>query len=201
MAEHDDLIERILAGDSEALAEYVERRRDWLLGFLSSQMSSQLKLVVDPEDLLQEVVTSAMTALSKIPRGELTVDSWLMLLSRRRIVDCHRRYVVAEKRTASKARSIHGSPEDSSAPEFEQMLIASMTSPSAVVSREFKLQRIQAAVEKLSPEQKQLIQLKFVDNLSSRDIAERMGKSEVAVRVMLSRTLLRLQAMTKDAGG
>jgi RNA polymerase sigma factor (sigma-70 family) len=75
-------------------------------------------------------------------------------------------------------------------------LISSITSPSAVVSRDFRLAKINRAVAELPELQQQVLRLRFSENLSTKEIAERCGKSDGAIRVLLSRTL---QQLEKDA--
>jgi RNA polymerase sigma-70 factor (ECF subfamily) len=73
------------------------------------------------------------------------------------------------------------------------MLAVSMTTPSQALSRDAKEYRLAQAIETLPPEQRDAIRMRYVDGLATKEIAERMGKSDVAVRVMLSRTIQRLQ--------
>lgn len=60
-------------------------------------------------------------------------------------------------------------------------------------------QRIRMLIEELPEEQRQAVRLRYVDGLPTREIAARLGKSDVAVRVMLSRTMQKLQAAFPEA--
>jgi DNA-directed RNA polymerase specialized sigma24 family protein len=42
------------------------------------------------------------------------------------------------------------------------------------------------------------MRMRYVDGLATKEIAERLGKSDVAVRVMLSRTVQKLQQLLGD---
>jgi len=195
--EDEVLIHKIRQGDADSLAAYIEVRRPRLQGFLRTICGSHLLAVVDLDDLMQEIATSALAALPRIPKDDLDVDRWLEQLARRRVIDAHRHHFSAEKRSVSKQRSIHAKEgSDSSLSNFEHMLISSITSPSAVVSRDFRLAKIHKAVSELSELQQQVIQLRFSENLTTREIAERCGKTDGAIRVLLSRTL---QQLEKDA--
>ncbi len=55
------------------------------------------------------------------------------------------------------------------------------------------------ALESLSPEQQQVIRWRHMDELSFQEISARLGKTEVNVRKMLSRSLTKLKATL--AGG
>ena len=81
---------------------------------------------------------------------------------------------------------------------LEQLLAASMTSPSAAVSQDIRLSRMQEAIESLPEEQKQAIKMRYAEGLPTKKIAERLGKSDVAVRVLMSRSMRRLEELLAD---
>jgi RNA polymerase sigma-70 factor (ECF subfamily) len=45
---------------------------------------------------------------------------------------------------------------------------------------------------------REAIHLRYVENMPSKDIAERLGKSDAAIRVMLSRAVKKLQDILGD---
>jgi len=53
-------------------------------------------------------------------------------------------------------------------------------------------------IEKLSDEQKEALTLRYVEDLPAKDIAEIMGKSEEAIRQLLSRGIKALRENTKE---
>jgi RNA polymerase sigma-70 factor (ECF subfamily) len=68
----------------------------------------------------------------------------------------------------------------------------SFSTPSgAAIARE-EVERIEAAFEDLSEEHREVITLAHVVGLSRAEIAERMGRSEGAVRVLLHRALAKV---------
>ncbi len=195
-----ELIERIRNNDGEALASYLQIQRDRLTGLLRIIAGQHLLQVMELDDLLQDISASALVALPKIPKDALfDVDAWLEQLARRRVVDAHRRFFGAQKRTASKQRNFSQlEASTGAAAGLEQLLIASMTSPSIAVSRNWRLARVQKAIADLNAEQQKVIRLRFVENLSTRDIAARLSKTDGAIRVMLSRTIKQLESALKD---
>ena len=195
-----ELIEQIRAGSAEALGSFLEFRKHQLLGFLRHITGDHLLAVVELEDLFQELSKSAITALERIPKADLDVDKWLERLARRRVVDAHREHFGAAKRKRSRNQlfsQIHNS-DDSDIPAFEQLLIASMTSPSMAVSRNWRLVRLQQALAGLDEAQQTLLRLRFQEGLPTAQIAEQTGKSDAAVRVSLSRLMARLQEILVD---
>lgn len=59
--------------------------------------------------------------------------------------------------------------------------------------RHSEMQEVQKALAKLRPEHQDVIILKYVDELPTQEVAEIMGKSEGAVRVMLHRAMEQLK--------
>lgn len=198
--DHDPLIARIRQDDLDALATYIQSQRERLTGLLRLVAGQHLLQVLELDDLLQDISTSALSALPKISKDDaFDVDAWLEQLARRRVVDAHRRFFGAQKRSASKQRNFSQfEASTGAAASLEQLLIASMTSPSMAVSRNWRLGRMQQAVAQLNADQQQVLQLRFNDNLTTREIAERLSKSDGAIRIMLSRTLKQLEIALAD---
>ncbi len=66
--------------------------------------------------------------------------------------------------------------------------------PAAAAETRLEAQRAWAAVMELPPERRQAVVLRFVNELSAREIGEIMGKSEGAVRVLIHRALVSVRA-------
>ena len=81
---------------------------------------------------------------------------------------------------------------------LEQLLAASFTTPSAAVSQDIRLTRMQQALGQLSEEQQAAIRLRYVDGLNTKDIAARLNRTDVAIRVLLSRSVRQLETLLQD---
>ncbi|KAA5545325.1 sigma-70 family RNA polymerase sigma factor [Roseiconus nitratireducens] len=194
-----DLVERIRQKDAAALAEYIQQNHQRLCGFVRSITGEHLLALVEVEDLVQEVSTAALSSLETAPLDQYSPMDWLQQLARRRVVDAHRFHFDAKRRDANRQQSMHRSGgESDSAPGLEQLLAASMTSPSAAFSRDVRLMRMQEAITGLTDEQQQAIRMRYADGLPTKAIAEKLGKTDVAVRVLLSRSMRQLEQMLSD---
>jgi RNA polymerase sigma-70 factor (ECF subfamily) len=69
--------------------------------------------------------------------------------------------------------------------------------PEAVAERQADEERVRQAVLRLGDEQRQVIILRFVEELDYREVAEILGKSVAAVRVIQHRALCALRKMMK----
>jgi RNA polymerase sigma-70 factor, ECF subfamily len=197
----DSLKKDIRNGDLAALARYLEVQKGRLCGLLRYLMGEHLRQVVEVEDLFQEVSKSALVALPRIPKEDLEIDPWLDRLARRRVIDAHRQHFGAAKRAQGRNQifSQMANVEESDEGRFEQMLIASITSPSLAASRNWRLQRLQAAIDRLPEEHARMIRMRYLEGASSSEIAKALNKTDVAVRVALSRIVAHLQSLLVDA--
>ncbi len=191
MTDSDDLplIQKIRQGDAVALAEFVQRKRTALLGFVDRQLGPGLRRKVDPEDIVQE---ASVEAVKRVDQAFDDPFGWLCRICEQKVIDAYRRFFGAEKRNAAREVSAD-EPADSQHAGVAGLLVDSLTSPSAVFSRDAKHLRMLQVLETLPDEQRDALKLRYLEGLDSKAIAERLGKSGGAVRVLLSRSLARLQ--------
>ena len=195
----DKRVERIKQGDEQALAQYIADHHQQLGRFLRTITGEHLLKLVEIDDLIQEVSAAAINGLASAPLDQYEPMQWLQHLARRRVVDAHRFHFDAKRRDAGRRQSIHGAGNgDASGFALEQMLVASMTSASAVVSRDHRMIRVQQAITELSEQQQMAIRLRYAEGLSTKEVAEKIGKTDVATRVLLSRSMRRLEEVLAD---
>ena len=187
----------IRAGDADAFAEMVGTHHVRLLAFVRRVASDRLLSRVEPEDLIQEAVASAIAALPEVASNDLDPLCWLFGLLRRRVIDAHRFHFAAERRNASKQRSLDAafSPADDMGGGLGNLLASSMTTPSAALSRDLKIVRVRQAIDELEPDKRDIIRWRYVEGLPTKEIAERIGKTDAAVRVTLTRTVRKLEGL------
>ncbi len=68
-----------------------------------------------------------------------------------------------------------------------------MTSASQAFSRDQKQMRMLTALEQLPEEHREALRLRYLEGMPSKQIADKLGKSDGAIRVMLTRSLAKLQ--------
>ncbi len=194
------LEERIRSGDESALAEYIELNRTKLMRALERKVGVGLRRKMDLEDILQETITRAVSDLPQIDFQGKEPLGWIYQVMDRQIIDLHRYFFEAKKRDAAREISADRPVGRSDGQEraFADLLIASMTSPSAAVSRDMRLARVYKALDNLSEDMQRAIRWRYLENLSSQAIAERLGKSDAATRVLLSRAIRKLQSSLSE---
>ncbi len=195
-ASDEQILAALRAGDADAMAEYIERHRRPLLAFIERRLGEGLRRKVEAEDILQETSADAVRSLGQIDLGEREPFSWLCQVAERRIIDSHRKYIEAQKRSANKETPLQGGADDGN--NLIDLLVLTMTTPSQAFSRNAREQRLAEALGQLSAEQQTALRLRYVDGLPSKKIAAELEKTDAAVRVMLTRSLKRLQGILES---
>lgn len=137
----------------------------------------------DAEDITERAFLSALDALPAFEERGGTFRAWLFRIAHNALVN--------QIRTRSRHRTEpldaiaqHAGPED----------------VHASVARREDARRVWRAVSSLPDERRRVVILRFVDELSSREIGEVLGRSEGAVRVLLHRALRDVARELGDAG-
>ncbi len=183
----------------EELGAFIESHRRQLLAYVDRNIGPALRSRLEPEDIFQEVTVAALGALDQFNVEGRDSFRLLCQLAEQRIIDAHRHHVAAQKRSANREVSIDASAGNSDGFGFIDLLVASITSASQAFSKDQKEFRLQQAIAELSEEQRDLLRMRFAEGLATKEIADRVGKSDGAIRVMLTRTVAHLQEILKIA--
>ena len=187
----NSLLDQIREGNSQALAEYIEKQRLPLLSIIRRKMSGGLQSKVEPDDIFQEVCTSAMQSIGDVDFSDRDPFVWLCHLIDRRVVDAHRRFNAKKRASDQEVRMFGGG--NASQGGVIDMLVASITSPSMAFSRKQKESKLWSALRSLPEDQQQALTMRYMQNLGSKEIAQQLGKSDGAIRVMLTRATKKLE--------
>jgi RNA polymerase sigma-70 factor (ECF subfamily) len=195
----DELVARIHRRDTQALAEFLSAHRPQLMAFIERQLGAALRRKTEPDDVFQETSAEAVRALPTAELGDRDPFSWLCQVAERRIIDLHRRFFGAQKRDAGREVPLGaGGGSETHPAGIINLLVASMTTPSQAFSRNAREQRLLEALDKLPEEQRSALRMRYIENMPSKQIAERLQKSDAAIRVMLTRSLKKLHELLGD---
>ncbi len=192
-----DLADRIRNKDKDALVEFIELRRPQLLAFIGRNLSTSLGRKLEAVDILQELSLSAVTSLATFELGDRDPFSWLCQLAEQRIIDAHRKLVAAQKRSADREEQGPAHGADTQRGGFIDLIVASMTTPSGALSRDQREFRLLEALKNLPEESQTALRLRYVEGLPSKEIANQLGRTDGATRVLLTRSLARLQELLR----
>lgn len=154
------LIERYRAGDERAATALVERHAEALARFAAS-----LGVRDDLDELVQDTFVRAFGALDAF-RAESSLRTWLFAIERRLILD--------RRRSLARHNARFDGADAEAATEH--------TALDTVVAEETQ-QRLERALDRLSPLQREVFVLRVAEGRSYKEIAEIAGTTEGAARV------------------
>jgi RNA polymerase sigma-70 factor, ECF subfamily len=190
------LADRVRARDPAALAAFLEHRRPALLAFVERRLGSALRGKLEAQDVLQEL---AVKALRELPNADLSTRdpfSWLCHLAEQCIVDDHRHFAAGKR---ASGREVPGNVRvGDGSQDLVALLAASLTSPSMAVVKDERQRRLMDVIATLPEEHQQALRLRYGEGLPTKDVAQRLGKSDVATRVLLSRLVQQLQERLEE---
>lgn len=194
------LVTQARAQDRAAVEQLLVRHLPGLQAWLQLRMGASLRARETPEDLVQSVAREVLGGLGDFEwRGEAAFRHWLYTRAQHKLVD-KARFVAAECRSPAREREL---PEEHSGAMVRPF--GDLLTPSRDVVSAEEIARIEAAFAELPEDHQEAIGMKRLCGMDYPEIAERMGRSEGAVRNLvyrgLSRLALRLQAMKQERSG
>ncbi len=185
----ESLLKEVRSGSKHALAELLKRYRPLLLTLAKKAISNQLAGKVSPSDAVQETCIDAVRSSSDLRANtEAECRAWLCALLIRNIEDAERRFIHARKRQVKRERPLSAGDSRHRATELR----STGGSPyEQAVSRE-ELATFEAALERLSNDHREVIELRSRDRLPFTEIAILQGKNPDAVRMTWNRAVEQL---------
>ncbi len=193
------LVSQASQGDRPAVAQLLERYLPGLRAFIRMRAGPMIRRRESESDLAQSVCREVLEHVDKFQYGNETgFKRWLYTTALRKIL--HRyEYYAADKRNVMRDIPIVGQGDSSRSDE--QMLgeaYRTFSTPSQHAMKREEIERVEKAFDRLRDDQREVISLAHVVGLSRAEIAEQVGKSEGAVRTMLSRALAELAEMLEE---
>jgi RNA polymerase sigma-70 factor (ECF subfamily) len=198
----DELLRQASRGDPAARQQLLARHRDRLRRMVAVRLDPRLAARVDPSDVVQEALLVAAQKLSGyLEQRPVPFYPWLRRLAWEHLVKLHERHVQTRKRSVLQEEpGILALPEDS-AVLLAQRLAGSATNPSQRLVRRELQERVRAALARLSATDREVLVLRYLEQLSTAEIAAVLGIGEGAVKMRHRRALDRLSRLLSDASG
>jgi RNA polymerase sigma-70 factor (ECF subfamily) len=185
-------------GDQAALGLLLERHRQRLRHMIAVRLDRRLQARLDPSDVLQETLAEAARRLADYARRRpLPFYPWLRQLAWERLVQLHRRHVRAGKRSVRREQA--DLPlSDESALALADRLVSCGSSPSARLHRSEQRRRVQAILAQLDEGDREVLVLRYLEHLSTQEMAAVLGLTPAGVKTRQLRALQRLRDLLGD---
>ena len=192
------LLRQAIEGNANAAARLLELYRSYLRLLARVYVGRDLRAKADPSDLVQEAFVYALKCFSEF-RGtsEAELIQWLKKILASSGAQFVRHYKGVKQRNVNLERQLeHRFDQTSMA--LEKILVASASSPSQQAVRHESVVILAEAIDRLSPDYREVIVTYHLVGLSIADVARRMDRSVASVKSLRARALLKLRTYLKD---
>lgn len=185
----DPLVQRARTGDAAAIEQLIATHLPALRAYVRLHLPAALREQESHTDVVQSVCVEILQHEGSFEyRGPEAFRGWLYTWARRKIQD-RSRYWRAEKRALGKRTDVAA---DESLGALAGVY-RGLASPSADAVRNEDVLRLEAAMERLPDDYREVIGLCRIAGLSREEAGARMGgRAPGAVRMLLSRALVAL---------
>jgi RNA polymerase sigma-70 factor (ECF subfamily) len=165
------LLDRAKRGDQTALEELLEKHLAMVFRFVAMRLDAQR---ADVEDVVQETLIAAAASIHTLRANrDGSIPKWLLAIARHKVADHYRRSP--------------GIPEAGADGEVADV--------SEIVETRDRRRRLRAALRELTPEQSDVLELRFILDLSLVEVATITGRSIGAVKALQHRGLASLEKL------
>ncbi len=167
------LVRRAQGGDVDAIGELYDRHHKHIFRYVWSRVHDNRAA----EDLTGEIFTRMVISLADYRPMGVPFRAWLYRIAHNLVVDHYRK------------ESGHvWVPLD-----HAENLSEEGNSPALIVERQLTAERVQRALAKLDPSQREVVVLRFLAGLSLREVALTLNKTVAAVKSLQHRGLVALR--------
>lgn len=175
IAQDRKLARRMVRGDEKAIRTFCDQNLAKLYRFARTRLPTEQ----DVDDVVQVVLTNAARRIETY-RGEASLYTWLCQICRREVA----------KHTASKARhaAVVSFSEDSQLHQVIHNLPApALEEPEVMARRAELVAEVQYTLDRLPERYAEVLELKYIDGFSSKEIARRFDVADEAAQSLLAR--------------
>ena len=175
------LVESARAGDRLAFHRLVDRYQPEIYRMIYYRTRSKM----DAEDLTQDVFLQAFKHIGRLTAPQV-FRSWLYRIAVNRVRDFYRR---------KRFRSLFGfiSTDDEAFRDTEETAVA--PEAEAGLDRRDFWRQVEQMLTRLSPMEREVFMLRFLDQLNIREISTALKKNESTIKTHLYRALNKVKAM------
>ena len=171
MTDERILMDRARAYDEDALGELYDEYAPLIYAYLYRRVQdAQLA-----EDLTGEVFVRMLRAIQARRFWHTSFRGWLYRIAHNLVVDHYRKQPPMP------------------AIELDEQLVADQDDPESAAADWLSRRRLRSAISQLTPDQQQVLALRFGEQLTAREASEVMGKSVSAIEALQHRGLAALR--------
>jgi RNA polymerase sigma-70 factor (ECF subfamily) len=187
-----ELVTLAKGGDESARGQLCVAYAERVRRIIRLRMGSELRSKLESMDIVQDAMVAALRGLDRFNyRDEGDFLRWLCGIAENQIRGSLDRFHAAKRDIRKEVPLGHGAGVPEGTAPLAAASMATAT-PSAIFSRSEDLDKLERAMDTLSPEHREVVVLAKVEGHPYKEIAARLGKSPEAVGMLLSRAMLAL---------
>ncbi len=175
-----DFIEKAKAGDSAAFGHLYDHYIKQIYRFIALKVGTK----ETAQDLTHEVFMSAWQKLPNFKSQGFPFSSWLYTIARNKVIDHYR------------TKKSHVSIDDDGV--IESDLLQSNVRTDELFDLQLSITKVHEALGQLTGEQREVITMRFVSDLSPAEIAQILNKREGTVRIIQYRAIQKLKKILEE---
>jgi RNA polymerase sigma-70 factor (ECF subfamily) len=192
----NELLQQAAAGDQAAAHRLLELHQDRLRAMIAVRLDRRLSARVDPSDVLQETMIQAHQKLPEYLRTKpIPFYPWLRRIAWENIVQLHRQHLLAQARAVTREERFEVALPDHSAIDLAERLISKGSSASQQMLKKELKARVQTALAQLDARDREVLVLRFLEQLSIEEAAAVLEISQEAVKSRQRRALERFSEL------
>ena len=168
----DALVKAAQQGNKKAFAELYEHYFDQIHKYVFYKVSSE-----HVDDLVSTIFVKTWTKLNKYQKQKHPFTSWLYRIAHNTVVDHYR------------TNKDHYELEERIADDNDRL------NPEQVLEQKLTGERVQRALRKVNDRYREILLLKFMNDMSNREIADALSINESNVRTLQFRALKKLKGV------
>lgn len=195
----DRLVHCAANGDATARRELLRRHRSRLTRMVAMRMDPRVRARFDPSDVIQDALVTANQRLSGYLREQpLPFYPWLRKIAWERLLQLHKKHLGAQKRSVGREAGQPGNISDDSVHVLADLLVDSITAPSAKMIKDEMRRRVSEALTSLRTRDREILELLYLEQLSSTETAAILEITPEIVRKRHFRAIRRLSNLLDD---
>lgn len=198
MDDFSALTEAAADGDRKAIETLLEHCLPELRAFVRIRAGAVVRRQENESDLVQSVCREVLENAERFQHpSQGAFKRWLYTTALRKILDRRDHHMAAK-------RDVHRNEAYEEGDEAQHRLLETygrFTSPTGKALIHDEIERVEAAMDALTDEQREVVTLAHLVGLTRAEIAEQLGKSEGAVRTTLYRAMAVLAVALSDDEG
>lgn len=190
------LLLRLSQGDAAVAEQLLALHRERLKRMVSLRFDDRLRSRFDPSDVVQETLVVASQRLVGYAESQpLPFYPWLRGIAWEQLIKFRQRHLGAQMRSVEREEEPALPLNDESVVELVDRLVGAGKSPSEDAVRNEQRRLVRQALSDLPPRDREILELRHLEQLGNEEIAAVLGVSHVAVRVRHFRALDRLNRL------